>query len=106
MTVRKPTFRAQLADGSEHVVEVIHGDQLRAELEAPKHGIPVDPAQAPLHTTTLWLWASLTRTKVVSSSFQAFRTELVGVNRVQDDDPAEPAEPVDPTMPAQLTTGP
>lgn len=104
MTVRKPTFRVELADGSEHVVEVVHADQLRAELEAPRHMIPVNPGQLPLATTTLWLWAACSRLGITTAKFQAFKGELVAVNRVDDD--VAPDQPVDPTQPDRDTPGP
>jgi hypothetical protein len=72
VTVQRPTYRIELADGSEHVVEVLHGDQLRAELQAPHHGIPVNPGELPLATTTLWLWAACKRLQLTSSGYPKF----------------------------------
>lgn len=100
MALNRPTFRVELADGTEHTVEVIHGDQLRAELEAKKQGIPVDFAEAPVHLTTLWVWSSLVRTGVCQVGFQEFsNTQLVQLVRGKADHP----DPVRPTQQGQPT---
>ena len=102
MTMTPPAFRVLLDDGSEHVVQVLLGDQLRAELEAPKHAIPVKFEAAPAHHTALWLWAALTRVGVTKEGFRPFRDRMHLVARL-DDVEAEAVEGVDPTQPAQDT---
>jgi hypothetical protein len=104
MAVRRPTYLVELDDGSEHRVEVLMADQLRAELEAPRHSIPVDVASAPVHTTALWVWSALLRTGVLESGtgFQAARSRLTLVRKLDPDtEPAEPDAPVDPTQQGQ-----
>jgi hypothetical protein len=78
-SIKRPTYLVELADGTQHTAEVLHGDQLRAELEAPKHHLPVDSRVAPLHSTTLWCWASLVRQGLVTDDFQTFRASVVGL---------------------------
>lgn len=92
---------AELADGTTHRVEVLHGDQLRAELEAPKQGIPVDPKAAPNHTATLWVWAALVRTGVCTTGFQEFAPTLLALGKALEAD-----APVGPTQLGQPTDGP
>lgn len=102
--MRKPTYTIELADGGVHTVQVLHGDQLRAELQAGQEGIPVNPGVMPLATTTLWLWAACSRLGLTTAKYKAFRDdELVAVQREQE---AQPDQPVDPTQPNQPTPGP
>lgn len=94
---------------TEHPVEVTHGDRLRAELEADRQNLPVDPRKAPQQTTALWVWASLVRSRVVDVDYRTFRdgdttTErppvLVFLEQVKggSEDPDAPAAvDVDPT---------
>lgn len=102
MTMTPPMFRVLLDDGSEHVVQVLLGDQLRAELEAPKHALPVKFEAAPAHHTALWLWAALTRMGVTDEGFRKFRDRMHLVGRL-DDAEAEAVAGVDPTPPAPGT---
>lgn len=99
----RPTFVVTMAadDGTEttHTVDVVLGDQLRAELEAPKHGIPTDPGKSPLHTTTLWVWAAMARQGLTTHAFQPFQAACVGIARAAEDQRV----PVDPTQPGQDT---
>ena len=103
MTVKRPTYIVELDDESTHTVQVLMADQLRAELEAPRQGIPVDVSQAPVHTAALWVWSALLRTGVLpkGSKFQEARERMVAVSRVPEDQPAEPDQPVDPTQQGQ-----
>lgn len=104
MSVRRPTFTLELLDGTTHTVEVLHGDQLRAELQAGQEGIPVNPGVMPLATTTLWLWAACTRLGITTAKYKAFRdSELLAVQRERE---AGPDAPVDPTQQDQPTAGP
>jgi hypothetical protein len=95
----RPTFTVELQDGTTHTVGVVLGDQLRAELEAPRHGIPTDPAKSPLHTATLWVWAAMARHGFTALGFQAFQAECVAIARATEDQ----LVPVDPTGPDQPT---
>jgi hypothetical protein len=100
VTIQRPTFRIELADGTEHTVEVLHGDQLRAELQAPHEGIPTDPSQLPLATTTLWLWAACKRLGLTQAKFRVFAdSELVALGKA-------PQAAVDPTRQDQPTVRP
>lgn len=103
MTMRPPTFRVLLDDGTEHTVAVLLGDQLRAELEAPRHAIPVAFEAAPAHHTALWLWAALTRLGVADTGFREFRDRMQLVGRVTDDEPVADGVVPDPTQPAPGT---
>lgn len=96
-----PTFRVLLDDRTEHVVEVHLGDQLRAELEAPKHAIPVKFEAAPAHHTALWLWAGLTRMGVTDAKFREFRDRMILVARVEDTEAVDGR--LDPTQPPAAT---
>lgn len=102
MTVKRKTFTVAMEDGQEHTVEVLHGDQLRAELEAGRYSIPTDPSQLPLATTTLWVWAAMTRMKLTTAKFPAFRGQVVGMERTEL--PLE--DTVGPTQQDQPTEGP
>lgn len=89
MTLSAPRFNVLLedADGNttEHETRILHGDQLRAELEAPKHGL-TDMSAAPMHFTTLWIWAALTRTHVIDEDFRTFKGHLVTLEAADDAD--------------------
>lgn len=100
MGLKRPTFKAELSDGTVHVVEVVHVDQLRAELEARKHGIPPSFDQAPVAITTLWVWASLARQEKVTVGYQEFTQQvLVQLQRAGELD--TPEEQVGPTQQGQ-----
>lgn len=100
--MKKPTYKVELSDGSEHVVQVLHGDQLRAELEAGKQGLPLDYDKAPVHHTTLWVWSALLRSGVTEAGFQEFRAEqLVMLQRLGLQESA-----VDPTPEGQPSEQP
>lgn len=102
--MERPTFQVELDDGTTHVVEVLMADQLRAELEAPRNGIPVDVSLAPVHTTALWVWSALLRTGQLEAGtkFQEFRPRLLLVKRVE----AAPDVKVDPTQQGQRSEQP
>lgn len=111
MAVKIPHYRVLLAAAEhpddvaqavEHEIYVLHGDQLRAELEAPRNGIPAMD-QAPMHNITLWIWAALMRTHVIDQAFQEFRSRLLGFDEIKPGDPAGGGPtPGDPTQPAPL----
>lgn len=88
-TMTPPRFRVLLDDGTEHQVEIHLGDQLRAELEAGKQGLPVKFDAAPAHHTALWLWAGLTRMGVTDAKFREFRDRMILVARVEDTEDTE-----------------
>jgi hypothetical protein len=97
-----PKFNALIADTdeaqppTEHEVTIMHGDQLRAELEAPKHGLN-DMQAAPMHFTTLWIWAALLRTHVITDDFRTFKGRLLAIEAVDDDEPVDPTQLEDAT---------
>lgn len=59
----------------EHVI-VNHADQLRAELEANRHGLS-KPQDTPMHLSSLWLWAALVRTKRYDDKYAAFKLACI-----------------------------
>ena len=106
MSLTMPKFAVLLqvepaAEPTEHTVTVFHGDQLRAELEAPRHMLPpID--QAPQHHTTLWVWAALLRTHVLpmETSFNAFREMVLTMEGLEDAQqfPGDPEDVAGPTV--------
>jgi hypothetical protein len=81
MPLERFRYRVSLREGGqleELEVEVTHGDLLRAELEADKQHLPVDPRRAPQQTTTLWVWAALVRTKRLDVDYRTFRDGFDG----------------------------
>lgn len=100
-TMTPPRFRVLLDDGTTHQVEIHLGDQLRAELEAGKLGLPVKFEAAPAHHTALWLWAGLTRMGVTDQGFRDFRDRMTLVARVEDLD--NPEDRLGPTLPGPAT---
>lgn len=80
---------------SEHVVSVIHGDRVRAELEAGKRGIPAMQT-APMTFLGLWLWAACLREKVLADvTYDDFQDRLLNFEEVADE-PQFPGSPVTP----------
>lgn len=103
-------------DPIEVEVDVTQGDRLRAELEAGRQNLPVDPRQAPQQTTALWVWAALVRTRVVDVDYRTFRdgapaVESDGVGGVVGRPPVLVAfqqvrDPDDPDQPATVDVPP
>lgn len=99
-----PRFNVLLADSpdteegstTELEVTIRHGDQLRAELEAPKHGLN-DMAVTPMHFTTLWIWAALLRTKVITDDFRTFKGRLLTLEAADEGEPVDPTQQEEPT---------
>lgn len=81
---------------------VINGDQLRAELEGPRHGLQ-KMQDAPLHYTTLWVWASLVRTGDYTGGFREFKDRCLYVEPATDANGEAATETVDPTPPGTGT---
>lgn len=88
--IKIPTYDVLLAEPTEedpdatveHRVRILNGDQLRAELEAPKHGLN-DINAVPLHFQTLWIWAALTRTHAIDEPFGTFKPRLLVYTEVK-----------------------
>lgn len=78
-----------------HRVVVNGTDQLRAELEARRLGLP-EGSKAPMHLTALWLWAAMTRTQATAQPFPEWKHRLVNFDPTDRDDP-RPDQVVDPT---------
>lgn len=109
------TVWIDLADGTDPIefdVDVTQGDRLRAELEAGRQNLPVDPRQAPQQTTALWLWCALVRTRIVDVDYRTFRD---GTPAVEGGNPARPPvlvafkqvrDPDDPDQPATVDVPP
>jgi hypothetical protein len=97
MPLHRTRYAVLLApDDQTHEVETTYGDQLRAELEGPKNGLPSISA-APQHAVALWIWASLTRTGVIAEPFQTFKDRLLVVEPIKDADEYGDPATVDPT---------
>jgi len=80
----------QLPDPITEEIEVTHGDQLRGELEAGKHGLP-SMKDAPLNHTTVWVWCALTRLGKYRAPYALFSTrDLHGFDNVKDENTGEP----------------
>jgi hypothetical protein len=104
MPLPRQRFQVELAteDGERiHQVEILNGDQLRAELEGPRHGM-TDPKARPQHYATLVCWAALSRTGDYDGTFRDFMAECALIELVKK----EGAELVDPTRPAPGTGSP
>lgn len=103
MALKKQLYRVWLTgddvDGDGRQVEVTHGDMLRGELEAKKHGLSANPGDNPMHAATLWVWASLVRTGDTSEKFRDFcNAQLLGFNEDKEAPDAE-SDPTRPTAP-------
>lgn len=116
MTVKLPRYTVLIAaaaapdeieEATEHEVTILHGDQLRAELEAPRQGIPAMDT-APMHGITLWIWAALMRTHVIDQPYQDFVPRLLGFEETETGDtlPGDVAGPADPTLPVAPSGSP
>lgn len=117
MSMTLPRYRVLVADpdhpadpdhASEHEVTILHGDQLRAELEGPRNALPGMDV-APMHGITLWIWAALLRTHALDVPFQEFMQRMLGFEDLEPDSgalPGDPATPADPTRPAALSGSP
>lgn len=95
MTMSRPRFRVQFVDSDEvHDFECIAGDQLRAETQARKEGLPSSTKDAPQNHTALWAWQAMVRLKLYHQPFQQFVDDLYAFEEVQggavDVDPTEP----------------
>lgn len=116
MSVKRMKFDVLLEQDGQDVelrVEVRYADVMRGELEAGKQGIAKADA-APLANTAVWVWAALTRQKLIETDFQTFkRQQLVNLAQVKDgsvDVDPTPAGPGSPsssptTSEADLPTG-
>lgn len=71
-------------------VAITTGDQMRAELESRRIGLP-GPAEAPLNSTAVWIWCAMVREGHTQAKCQAFLATELG-----EWQPAPPTE-VDPT---------
>lgn len=92
--IKRQTYLVALNDGTEHRLTIKHGDRMRAELEAPRHGLTIGPETAQ-HTAALVVWAALVREGLYARSFQEFKAD--------DLDDLEPVAAPDPTQPPTAT---
>lgn len=90
----------ETTEAAEHEVTVTHGDRMRAELEARKHGLPrLD--EAPLNHTALWVWCGMVRAGQYAGDFRDFKLrDLDDLEPIRDAEGEPEVEPVDPTRPA------
>lgn len=83
----------------EETVTILHADQLRAELVAPRLGLP-SMKDAPMHYTSLWCWAALVREGKYDGKPQQWKTDCLAMQALENDTGARPGEPetaADPT---------
>lgn len=107
----RPTYRVELLDstdaetGNEYVVKVMHGDQLRAELEAGRRAII--PGSQPFALTSLWVWAAMSRLHLTELDWTTWTGLVAQLDRVPEPEPEDGGEDtsLDPT-PAALTASP
>lgn len=103
MPLVRPRYRVAVATPDpgpgyvEHEVEVTYGDQLRAEFEAGKQGLP-SMKEVPQNHVTVWIWCALTRLGLYAGDCRTFR--LTDVLDVQPLDENDEVPVVDPTRPA------
>lgn len=83
----------------DHVVTISSGDQLRAELEAKRLGLP-SLSEAPLNSTALWLWAAMARQGLTQLKAGEFMANLPEFEPVKRPDGTAEVEQVDPTRAA------
>lgn len=103
MPLTIPRYRLALDDLANEVeVEVLPGDQLRAEVEGNRRGL-TDPKAQTFLLTTLWLWAASRRVGVCEKDerFDRFVDRLVAWDRVK---PEGDEATVDPTREAGPST--
>lgn len=115
MSIALPRYRVLIADpehpedpahAAEHDVTILHGDQLRAELEQPRNGLPGMDV-APMHGITLWIWAALLRTHVLplGTDVQEFLVRMLGFEDLGEDNGAFPGAPATAADPTQRVAG-
>lgn len=107
----RPTYTVELlADpesdaGTVHTVRIMHGDQLRAELEAGRNMI--DAAAQPFALTSLWVWAAMTRQHLTDLPWQEWKHLVACLERVAPPADTTPREGgLDPTRPGAPTPSP
>lgn len=111
MPLQRPKYRvylnppadAESAEPIEHEVEITHGDNLRGELEANKHGLP-SVKDAPMNHTTVWLWCALVRLGLYAHDYRQFKLQdLAGIEPVRDEAGEQATTDVPPTTAAADT---
>ena len=106
MPLTIPKYRLALDDlANETEVDVLPGDQLRAEVEGQRRGLTDHKAQ-PFLLTTLWLWASCRRLGLIDKAekFEPFVDRLVAWESVKSATGEPEAGEVDPTPEAGRST--
>lgn len=84
MGLTVPTYdvllAAPTADDPDATVEyrtkILNGDKLRAELEAPVHGL-ADFGAVPQHMFVMWVWAALLRQHHITDKWPEFKRRLL-----------------------------
>lgn len=76
-----------------HRVQLILGDQLRAELELNKRGIDITSLGA--HRSAAIAWSAMVRAGLYDKKFDQFGEDVVDIASVDEDE-----QEVDPTRPA------
>jgi hypothetical protein len=88
------------------VVTITHGDQLRGELEGARQGLG-DMKSAPMHYTTIWVWAAMVRTGQYAGKFGQFKAddlaELQPIKEPDDDQDGADVDPTEALSPASST---
>lgn len=83
-------------EGTEHVVTVIHGDQIRASATARSRKVPGLDA-APLDHASLWAWHAMTRLELTDLRYTEWVDKVLALQPLEDDDGTPQLVPVDPT---------
>lgn len=110
MPLNRDVFDVDLADADGNLTEhrgvvLTHGDELRAELEGHKRGIPLNLS---LHLTSLMLWAGCVRLGHYAGKYDEWKNGgLVTYRRAEEPTPVDPthgAEPSGPASPSPATS--
>lgn len=79
----------------EYVVDMLLGDQLRAELELKKRGMG-KPSDAAVHFQSAIAWAAMVRQWGFAGDFKQFGQVAAYVDDHKEDDPADEVDPTNP----------
>jgi hypothetical protein len=97
----RPTYEVWLNPVDEEadplIVQVTSGDQMRAELECKRLGLP-PLSEAPLNATAVWIWSAMVRDGLTEAKAPQFLAQELGEWRPLRDASGDAVNPeVDPT---------